>query len=225
LKIGKIIVLALLIGVLMPKILTNSKLPHVIDFTEKMGESALNIERQTGANAIFILAKTALETGHGRSVIWLTKEKVDETKKIYWTNKNATQPKPPQTLETYSYNLFNIAYNPKRGGKWAWGWVSQHDPKTGTWYFHWEKMCLYDSFEDSLQDWLRLISNSDRYAEAWKVRHDLVQFANMIQKAGFATDPNYAKSIISVSKMYYIVEDKIEKTSNVTIKTNKGIEI
>lgn len=39
---------------------------------------------------------------------------------------------------------------------------------------------------------------SPRYHQAMMVAHDAHQFAREIQKAGYATDPNYAKVLISV---------------------------
>lgn len=56
----------------------------------------------------------------------------------------------------------------------------------------------YDTVEESFEDWAKLISSNPRYREALKYTDNPELFITEIAKAGYATDPNYAKSIISI---------------------------
>ncbi|MGN1393586.1 MAG: flagellar assembly peptidoglycan hydrolase FlgJ [Succinivibrionaceae bacterium] len=50
----------------------------------------------------------------------------------------------------------------------------------------------YSSLENSIKDYVSLIKNSDRYAKAFQKNNDPDQYFEEIQKANYATDPNYA---------------------------------
>ena len=53
----------------------------------------------------------------------------------------------------------------------------------------------YDSYADSFKDYARLISESPRYAKAREQTGSVQAFANGLQKAGYATDPQYAAKL------------------------------
>ena len=57
----------------------------------------------------------------------------------------------------------------------------------------------YNSWQESIEDHGRLLQNS-RYARAMAVKNDPDQFARELQKAGYATDPEYASKLISIMK-------------------------
>ncbi len=57
----------------------------------------------------------------------------------------------------------------------------------------------YNSWQESIEDHGRLLQNS-RYAKAMAVKNDPDQFARELQKAGYATDPEYASKLISIMK-------------------------
>lgn len=203
----------------MPKILTVSTIPHVKTFTEQFSESAIEIEKETGANSLFIMSKIALETGYLRYILSGTKKDIDPLLIIY--SEGTNQPKAPQDTPIYTYNLFNIQWTKNSSYDWAWCWVSQEDKTNGKWYYHWEKMVVYKNFKQSLEGWVKLLSTTDRYSKAWSVRHDVVKFAEEVEKAGFATGKDYAKKIINISKSFYVKEDEQERMSN-TVHTNGG---
>lgn len=191
------------------KIQTTSKLENVKSFVEQIGESACRIEQQTGASAIFITAQGALESGWGKCILELS----DEPKA--GTNKQ------------YSYNIFNIKWSSNCGYDkgWAWVWEQDNNPSSLTYRkvtWLWQPFCLYKSYDESMAHWLKLISTNPRYAKAWDQRHSVVEFAKEIEKAGYATAINYADSIIATSKSLYIVDDKQEGISSITIHTNGG---
>ena len=60
----------------------------------------------------------------------------------------------------------------------------------------------YDSFEQSILEHARFFLNNMRYAAALKVRNDADSFAREIQKAGYATAPDYAVQLIKLMKRY-----------------------
>jgi flagellar protein FlgJ len=55
----------------------------------------------------------------------------------------------------------------------------------------------YDSVEESFEDWAHFLSSNSRYANALNYPDNPNQFITEIAKAGYATDPNYASSIIA----------------------------
>ena len=92
-----------------------------------------------------------------------------------------------------SFNLFGI--------KATSGWKGKVAEVTTTEYVNGEarkvkaKFRAYDSYEDAFRDYARLIGNSPRY-EKVMARLDSVQgFATGLQKAGYATDPQYAAKL------------------------------
>ncbi len=56
-----------------------------------------------------------------------------------------------------------------------------------------EKFRAYDSYEDALTDYASVIKNNPRYAPVVEASRDVTGFAHGMQKAGYATDPQYAK--------------------------------
>ena len=57
------------------------------------------------------------------------------------------------------------------------------------------KFRAYDSYEDSFKDYARLISESPRYAKVKTQTGSAHAFASGLQKAGYATDPEYAAKL------------------------------
>jgi len=59
----------------------------------------------------------------------------------------------------------------------------------------------YDSLEDSIKDYYDLITNNDRYSKACNVK-DAKTCITEIKNGGYATDPNYVSSIMSIITKY-----------------------
>ena len=57
----------------------------------------------------------------------------------------------------------------------------------------------YNTWQESIEDHSRLLQNS-RYANAMRNRDNPDQFARELQRAGYATDPEYASKLISIMK-------------------------
>jgi len=64
------------------------------------------------------------------------------------------------------------------------------------------KFRAYNTPQESFTDHGNFLRNNSRYAPAFKCTDNPDQFAKELQKAGYATDPNYAKTLISIMNQY-----------------------
>lgn len=143
-----------------------------VDFVNKHSDAAAKIEKTSGIPASYMLGQAGHETGWGKFEI-------------------------KQKGGAPSFNLFGI----KAGA----GWTGKVAEVTTTEYVNGvaekkvAKFRAYDSYEDSFKDYARMISDSPRYA---KVKAQVQTgagsahaFASGLQKAGYATDPEYAAKL------------------------------
>jgi flagellar protein FlgJ len=92
-----------------------------------------------------------------------------------------------------SFNLFGI-----KAGK---GWTGKVAEVTTTEYINGTprkvtaKFRAYGSYEESFKDYARLITESPRYEKARAKTHSALAYAAELQKAGYATDPQYAAKL------------------------------
>jgi len=137
-------------------------------FVQRHTEAAAKVEQSSGLPASFMLGQAGHETGWGKS----------EIKMADGSN---------------SFNLFGI----KAGAGWT-GKVAEvatTEYVNGTAQKVVAKFRAYDSFEDSFRDYARLITQSPRYAQARQQTGSSYAFASGLQKAGYATDPDYASKL------------------------------
>ncbi|MRX07049.1 flagellar assembly peptidoglycan hydrolase FlgJ [Pseudoduganella sp. FT25W] len=150
-----------------------SQAPHVRSFQEKLAAHAEEASKATGIPAKFMLGQAALESGWGKR----------EIKGRDGTNSN---------------NLFGI----KAGADWK-GKVVE---ATTTEYVNGkaqtkvERFRAYDSYADSFKDYAKLLASNPRYEKVLASAGDASSFAQGLQKAGYATDPNYATKLTSIIK-------------------------
>jgi flagellar protein FlgJ len=150
-----------------------SQAAHVRNFQDKLSAHAEEASRATGIPAKFMLGQAALESGWGKR----------EIKGRDGTNSN---------------NLFGI----KATGDWK-GKVVE---ATTTEYVNGraqtkvERFRAYDSYSDSFKDYAKLLANNPRYEKVLASAGDAASFAQGLQKAGYATDPNYANKLTSIIK-------------------------
>ncbi|MBS1185984.1 MAG: flgJ [Burkholderiaceae bacterium] len=150
---------------------SSSKPAHVRAFQEKLGAHAEEASRVTGIPAKFMLGQAALESGWGKRVI------------------KASDGTP-------SNNLFGI-----KAGK---GWKGKVVETTTTEYVNGvayrkkEKFRAYDSYADSFKDYARLLKSNPRYQNVIANSQDAVGFARGLQRAGYATDPQYAVKLTRI---------------------------
>ena len=139
--------------------------PRQAGFVEQHSQAAAAVARESGIPASFMLGQAGHETGWGRSEI-------------------------RHADGSPSHNLFGIKATDSWKGKVA--------EITTTEYVNGEarkvtaKFRAYDSYADSFRDYARLIGNSPRYEGVMDQLGSVQGFATGLQKAGYATDPNYA---------------------------------
>lgn len=138
------------------------------NFVEHHSDAAHRVSRESGIPASFMLGQAGHETGWGKS----------EIKAADGSN---------------SFNLFGI-----KAGK---GWTGKVAEITTTEYINGTprkvvaKFRAYDSYEDSFRDYARLINDNPRYEKAREKVGSAVAYATELQRAGYATDPEYARKL------------------------------
>ncbi|CAN7589163.1 flagellar assembly peptidoglycan hydrolase FlgJ [Acidovorax sp. LjRoot129] len=139
-------------------------------FVQHLSGTAERVAQDSGIPASFMLGQAGHETGWGKSEI---------------RHKDGSN----------SFNLFGI-----KAGK---GWTGKVAEITTTEFINGKpqkvtaKFRAYDSYEDSFRDYARLIKESPRYEKAESVAQSgsAMDYASALQKAGYATDPEYAKKL------------------------------
>ena len=139
-----------------------------LSFIKTHTKAARAAEAVTGIPASFMVAQAAHESGWGRSEI----KRADGTS---------------------SFNVFGI----KAGRNWK-GPVAEvvttefinGAPRKVV-----AKFRVYSSYEESFKDYARLMQNSPRYSKVVAQASTAEGFAYGLQKAGYATDPDYAEKL------------------------------
>ena len=154
--------------------LSRSVLPqaHVEQFVTRMLPAAQRASQASGMPAQLIMAQAALESGWGKREI-----RSDDGKT--------------------SYNLFGI----KADKSWK-GLVVE---ATTTEYVNGvaqktqATFRAYRSYEESLSDYARFLTSNPRYANVLATR-DPAEAAHGLQRAGYATDPDYGGKLVRLMK-------------------------
>lgn len=140
------------------------------DFMATHWPHARAASEATGIPPQFLLAQAALESGWGRHEI------------------RSADGAP-------SYNLFGI----KAGRNWS-GPVAESvttEYAGGTPYRTSERFRAYGSYAESFRDYANLLASNPRYARV-RGQQDAAGFAHGLQRAGYATDPNYADKLLRI---------------------------
>lgn len=138
------------------------------EFVGRMYPHAEAAERATGVPAEFIVGQAALESGWGRAEM-----------------------RHPDGRP--AHNLFGV----KAGAGWKGATVASltteyvdGEPRKSV-----EKFRAYGSYAEAFVDWARLMTRNSRYAEVLKTGASAAAFAGSLQRAGYATDPQYANKL------------------------------
>lgn len=99
---------------------------------------------------------------------------------------------------TSSHNLFGI----KTGSTWkgAQARAITSEFRNGEMVKETAEFRSYASYQDSFHDLVTLLQSNNRYQEVLKSADNPEQFVRELQKAGYATDPNYASKISQIAK-------------------------
>ncbi|AOK28138.1 MULTISPECIES: flagellar assembly peptidoglycan hydrolase FlgJ [Burkholderia] len=140
-------------------------------FVDKLAGAAQAASAATGVPARFIVGQAALESGWGKREI----RGAD----------GAT-----------SYNVFGIKATKGWRGRTVLAVTTEYvegRPRRVVAQFR-----AYDSYEHAMTDYANLLKNNPRYAGVLNAGQSVEGFAHGMQKAGYATDPAYAKKLISI---------------------------
>lgn len=140
-------------------------------FMDRMLPHAQQASQPGGVPVHLMLGQAALESGWGKREI-----------------RNADG--------TNSHNLFGIKAGANWNGKVA--AVTTTEYVNGVARKQVQNFRAYPSYAAAFQDYAQLINNNPRYAEVLQQGGDHVGMAQAIQRAGYATDPNYANKLVQV---------------------------
>ncbi|MEL7558635.1 flagellar assembly peptidoglycan hydrolase FlgJ [Stutzerimonas chloritidismutans] len=164
------------------------------EFIATMLPMAEKAAKRLGVEPRFLVAQAALETGWGKSII-------------------------KQKDGTNSHNLFGIK---------ATGWDGASAKVTTTEYVNGKAtkevagFRAYDSFEHSFNDYVRLLENNDRYKPALQVASasgNSERFVNELQRAGYATDPQYARKINQIARKVQTYQTIADASTSPAVRT------
>lgn len=145
------------------------------EFVDRMATAAQNASANSGIPARFMLSQAALESGWGKREI----RRADGST---------------------SHNVFGI-----KAGK---NWNGPTVEVATTEYVNGQprkvmaKFRAYGSYDEAFADYAKLISNNPRYSSVVASANDAASFANNLQRAGYATDPQYASKLMKVMKHF-----------------------
>lgn len=144
--------------------------PAAREFVGRVWPHAVEASRATGIPAQFMVAQAALETGWGRA-------------------------EPRMADGQPSHNLFGI----KAGRSWN-GAVAEAQTTEyvdGVAQRQTERFRAYGSYAESFRDYANLLNGSPRYAGIAGTQSPIA-FAQGLQRAGYATDPQYAEKLTRI---------------------------
>ena len=137
-------------------------------FIQKMLPHAREAERQTGVPASFILGQAALESGWGKAEI---------------RNRDGST----------SFNLFGIKAT--RGWQGSKAQVTTTEFQEGQPVKQKAEFRSYASYTEAFADYARLLASHPRYGEVVRKGGTAETFDGGMQRAGYATDPQYASKL------------------------------
>lgn len=140
-------------------------------FVNKLANGAQQASAATGIPARFIVGQAALESGWGKREIM----KADGST---------------------SHNVFGIKATKDWTGKTVSTMTTEY--VNGTPHRVVEKFRAYDSYDDAMADYATLLKSNPRYASVINNSSSAEGFAHGMQRAGYATDPHYAKKLLSI---------------------------
>lgn len=153
----------------------NQNKPHALpsspqEFVDQVAQHAQPAAERLGVSSDVLIAIAALETGWGQHF--------------------------PANAGASSNNYFGI----KADSRWQGESLNSQTLEFSDGVFNKqnESFRAYSSLTDSFNDFADFLLKNDRYANALELAGDAAEFLQGIQKAGYATDPNYADKVLNV---------------------------
>ncbi|MFJ2537748.1 flagellar assembly peptidoglycan hydrolase FlgJ [Pseudomonas sp. NPDC087614] len=143
------------------------------EFVNTMLPMAKEAADRIGVDPRYLVAQAALETGWGKSVMRAQDG-------------------------SSSHNLFGIKASSNWKGDSARAITSEF--RNGAMVKETAEFRSYASYKDSFHDLVTLLQSNNRYQDVLKSADNPEQFVRELQKAGYATDPNYANKISQIAK-------------------------
>jgi flagellar protein FlgJ len=159
------------------------------EFIATMLPMAEEAAARIGVDPKVLVAQAALETGWGKSVMR--------------SNEGGS-----------SHNLFGIKAGSSWQGDQARAITSEF--RNGQMVKETASFRSYDSYADSFHDLVNTLQKNDRYQDVVKAADNPEQFVKELQKAGYATDPNYASKISSIAKQMQAYQNYASTTGSTT---------
>lgn len=137
-------------------------------FIDNVWPHALRAAETLGVDADVLMAQSALETGWGKHM-------------------------PLRADGSSSFNLFGI----KADNRWHGDRVeiTTREYRHGAMQHEKAEFRAYDSVSEAFDDYASFILDNPRYQRALEHGYDAKAYASELQKAGYATDPDYASKI------------------------------
>jgi flagellar protein FlgJ len=143
------------------------------EFVNTMLPMAKEAAERIGVDPRYLVAQAALETGWGKSVMRAQDG-------------------------SSSHNLFGIKAGSSWTGESARAITSEF--RNGEKVKETAEFRSYASYKDSFHDLVTLLQTNNRYQDVVKSADNPEQFVRELQKAGYATDPDYASKISQIAK-------------------------
>ena len=142
-------------------------------FVQRMTPYALQVSQETGVSAPLMMGQAALESGWGKREIRLPDG-------------------------SNSYNVFGIKADSNWKGKVA--EVTTTEYENGKPRKQVAKFRAYGSYTEAFSDYAKFLSSNPRYAPVVREGQgaSAAAAAQALQRAGYATDPNYADKLVKV---------------------------
>ncbi len=128
---------------------------------------------ELGVDPKLLLAQAALETGWGKSLL-------------------------RSSGSTHSHNVFGIKADKSWQGERVVKTTLEYD--RGTMMKNRAAFRAYKSFADSFKDYVSFVQSNPRYAKALANAGNPQAYVHSLQQAGYATDPQYARKILSIAR-------------------------
>jgi len=160
------------------------------DFVATMLPLAKEAAARIGVDPTVLVAQAALETGWGKSIM-------------------------RQQDGSNSHNLFGIKAQGAWEGPEARAITSEF--RDGQMVKETANFRSYPSYSDSFHDLVTVLQNNNRYQGVLKSADNPEQFVKELQKAGYATDPDYASKISQIAKQMKSYQNYAAAGSSTTL--------